>query len=308
MTVLVVAEHDHKTVRASTLSVITAAKKLSDTVTVLVAGYHCQLVADELTNYVNTVFYADAPCYEHALAETMASLIVGLAPEFSHVLMPATSFGKNILPRVAAVLDVGQVSDVIEIIDNSTYKRPIYAGNAIASVQSEDKIQLLTLRSSAFPRAEYAADKGAVMAVNTVVENTLSYFISKEQPIRNRPELASADTVISGGRGIKDRAMFERLEKIADTLGAAVGASRAAVDSGLAPNEYQVGQTGQIVSPKLYIALGISGAIQHVAGMKDSKVIVAINQDAQAPIFEIADYGLVADLEEILTEWEALLA
>ncbi len=304
MTVLVIAEHDNKILRATTLSVITAAKKLSDDVTVLVAGFHCSLVADALKNYVHTVLYADASCYEHQLVENMAELISDISSEFSHVLMPATSFGKNILPRVAAVLDVGQVSDVIEIIDNSTYKRPIYAGNAVASVHSEDEIQLLTIRSSAFPCAKFLENKGTVTPMNTLVENKLSYFISTQKSTGNRPDLASAEIVISGGRGIKDRAMFERLEKIADKLGAAVGASRAAVDSGLAPNDYQVGQTGQIVSPRLYFALGISGAIQHLAGMKDSKIVVAINKDPEAPIFEIADYGLVADLEEVLSEWE----
>lgn len=310
MSILVIAEHDNHKLRATTLTTLAAARQLQSDITVLVAGYQCAAVVEAIKSFgfISKLVVADAACYEHHLVESLAALIQSMAAPFTHVLAPSTTFGKDLMPRVAALLDFRQVSDVIAVLDNNTYKRPIYAGNAIATVQSCDPIQLVTVRPSAFDMVVPEAGDVSVETVDTTFDNTHTTFVSEEKHGGDRPELASADVVISGGRGVGDKATFDRLIAIADRMGAAVGASRAAVDSGLAPNDYQVGQTGQIVSPKLYIAIGISGAIQHLAGMKDSSVIVAINKDPDAPIFEVADYGLVADLEEVLPQWEAYLS
>lgn len=309
MTILVVAEHDQKQLKPSTLSAITAALKLGGDVKVLVAGYQCESVVQSLRAIagINEVLLADHEAYQHALAESFAPLIVHCAKDVTHVFAPATTFGKNILPRVAAFLDVAQVSDIIEIVDHQTYRRPIYAGNAIATVKSSDPVQVVTVRSTAFEPAAAGSTQAKLTTIDFIAENNLSTFISEELHGSDRPELTSADIVVSGGRGLQTKENFERLIKIADQMGAAIGASRAAVDSGMAPNDFQVGQTGQVVAPKLYFAVGISGAIQHLAGMKDSKIIVAINKDPDAPIFQIADYGLVADLQEVLPQWEAAL-
>jgi electron transfer flavoprotein alpha subunit len=309
MSILVIAEHDNKKLRATTLTTLDAARQFNSDIKVLVAGSQCDSVVTDLKQYgfISEVLVADHACFDHQLVEVVAPLIVECASQFTHILAPSTTFGKNVLPRVAALLDIGMVSDVISIVDNKTYKRPIYAGNAIAMVESANDIQLISIRPSAFNMVEAENGEVAVTALQNSFENHFSKFISEEKHGGDRPELASADIVISGGRGVGDKETFEKLIDIADRIGAAVGASRAAVDSGLAPNDFQVGQTGQIVSPKLYIAIGISGAIQHLAGMKDSSVIVAINKDPDAPIFEVADYGLVADLTEILPQWEAML-
>lgn len=309
MTILVVAEHDQQRTKPSTLSAITAASKLGDEVNVLVAGHECQSVAQELQSIegVSQVLLADHEVYRYPLAESFTPLILQCAKEVSHLLAPATTFGKNILPRVAASLNVGQVSDIIEVVDQQTYKRPIYAGNAIATVKSADSIQVITVRSSAFKTAIKGSSKADLINIDFVVDNKFSTFVSEELHGSDRPELSSADIVVSGGRGLQNKENFERLMEIAGQMGAAIGASRAAVDSGMAPNDFQVGQTGQVVAPKLYIAVGISGAIQHLAGMKDSKIIVAINKDPDAPIFQVADYGLVADLKDVLPQWEAIL-
>lgn len=311
MNILVVAEHDHGKLNAATLSTVAAALQLKQPVRILIAGKNCQAVADEASAVqgIEEVLIADNLCYEHALAESFAPLIAHLAVhDISHVLAPATTFGKNILPRAAALLNVGQVSDVIAIIDNHTYQRPIYAGNAIATVRVHDSVQMLTVRPTAFAPAALGNSKTAkITPIDFVAEQQSSQFVRMEEQSNERPDLSSAEIVIAGGRGMGDKAGFSRLIAIADRLHAAVGASRAAVDAGLAPNDWQVGQTGKIVAPKLYIALGISGAIQHLAGMKDSQTIVAINKDPDAPIFQVADYGLVADIPTVLNEWEHYL-
>lgn len=309
MSILVIAEHDNQNIKPSTLSVLSAAKALSAPIDVLVAGEGCDAVVAALSQYgdIACILQADDPVYAHPLAETLAPLIVSLADSKTHILAPATTFGKNILPRVAALLDVGQVSDVIAIHDAKTFLRPMYAGNVIAKVVSSDPIQVLTIRPTAFAPCLPGPGNVNVERVSTVIDNTVSHFMSREVSNSTRPDLSSAEIVVSGGRGLKNAETFARLTAIADRLGAAVGASRAAVDAGLAPNDQQVGQTGQVVAPKLYIAVGISGAIQHVAGMKDSQVIVAINKDPDAPIFQIADYGLVADLFDALPEIETVL-
>lgn len=305
--ILVIAEHNNQTLRPVTLNTLAAAQQLGDEIHVLLAGFECEPVLEELKKIdcISKLFFANAEDYQYPLAESLAPLIVEVGKTASHILAPATTFGKNVMPRVAAMLDVGQVSDIIEIIDPKTFKRPIYAGNAIATVQSSDPVQIITVRTTAFDPVTVREGKAEVVSIDFNQSNVLSTFIKADSEDSGRPELTSADVVISGGRGLKDKAGFERLEKIADKMGAAMGASRAAVDAGFAPNEYQVGQTGQIVAPKVYIAVGISGAIQHLAGMKDSKVIFAINKDPDAPIFEVADYGLVADIFTLLPEWEA---
>lgn len=309
MTILVIAEHDHKTLRATTLRALTAAKQLGADIHVLVMGYQCGGVVNQLkcVDSIGQIIVADQPAYEHQLAENLTSLVLSVVDAYTHVLVPGTSFGKNVLPRVAALKGCAQVSDVIEIIDATTFKRAIYAGSMIITVKSSALIQFLTIQCSHFVELKESAGDAPVKILDAVFENTLTTFISQEKAFSDRPELTSADIVISGGRGLSDKSTFDRLIAIADKMGAAIGASRAAVDAGLAPNEYQVGQTGQIVSPKLYIAVGISGAMQHLAGMKDSGVIVAINKDSDAPIFESADYGLVGDLEEVLPAWERYL-
>ena len=303
MSVLVVAEHDNESIKSSTLSTIAAAQQLGD-VTVLVAGHHAQTAAEAASQItgVQTVLHADAEYYAKPLAEEIAGAVVSVAHDYSHVLFPASTFGKNLMPRVAALLDVAPVSEIIEVVSDNTFKRPIYAGNAFATVECNEKIKVLTVRGTAFDAV--AADGGSaeIKTVDAAPAMNVSSFVSQELTESERPDLTDADVVVSGGRGLGSGENFELIEKLADKLGAAVGASRAAVDSGYVPNDYQVGQTGKIVAPKLYIAVGISGAIQHMAGMKDSKVIVAINKDEEAPIFQFADYGLVGDLFEILPE------
>lgn len=309
MSILVVAEHDNKQLKPATLNVITAACELGKQVTVLVAGYQCDDVVNAVARVsgVNEVLHIDDVGFQYDLAERQAELIVQHSEGKTHLLAPATTFGKNVMPRVAALLDVAQVSDVIAVVDSNTYKRPIYAGNAIATVKSHDPVQVLTVRPTNFVAAEPSSNTANIKTIDTNINSGLSEFIKEELHGGDRPELTAADIVISGGRGLQSKETFERLAHIADRLGAAIGASRAAVDGGLAPNDWQVGQTGKVVAPQLYIAVGISGAIQHLAGMKDSKIIVAINKDPDAPIFQIADYGLVADLFEVLPEWEATL-
>jgi electron transfer flavoprotein alpha subunit len=307
-TVLVVAEHDNASLKAATRNVVTAAAKLGD-VHVLVAGAGARPAAEQAAKVagVTKVLLADAPELAHQLAENVAPVVAALAPSYSHVLFPATSAGKNTAPRVAALIDAQQISEIIAVESADTFKRPIYAGNAIATVQSSDPVKIITVRGTAF---DAAAAEGGSAAIETVAgkgDAGVSSFVGQELSKSERPELTSARRIISGGRGMQSGENFHLLETIADKIGAAVGASRAAVDAGFVPNDYQVGQTGKVVAPDLYIAVGISGAIQHLAGMKDSKVIVAINKDAEAPIFQIADYGLVGDLFKILPELAAEL-
>ena len=304
MSVLVLAEHDNKEIKPSTLNTVTAAAKLGGDVVLLVAGSGCADAGAAAAKIkgVSKVLVADSPAYAHHLAENVAPLVVGLAPNYSHVLAPASTYGKNIMPRVAALLDVGQVSDISGIESPDTFVRPIYAGNAMATVQSKDKIKVVTVRSTSFDAAPAEGGSAAVENATAGNDAGLTQFLRLESQKSERPELTTARIVISGGRGMQAGDNFKMLEAIADKLGAAVGASRAAVDAGFVPNDYQVGQTGKIVAPELYIAVGISGAIQHLAGMKDSKVIVAINKDEEAPIFQVADYGLVADLFKALPE------
>ncbi len=309
MAVLVIAEHDNSEVKPSTRNIITAAKALNaGEVAVLVAGAGCASAAKQAAAIagVSKVLQCDDTVYQHFLAENMATLIASIAKNYSHVLVPATTFGKDFMPRVAALLDVAQISDVMKVISADTFLRPIYAGNALATVQSADKIKVMTVRPSNFDKA---GDGGSAAVENLggKGDGGLSSFVNSERTKSDRPELTAAKIVISGGRGFGSGEKFKMLESLADKLGAAIGASRAAVDAGYVPNDYQVGQTGKVVAPDLYIAIGISGAIQHLAGMKDSKVIVAINKDENAPIFEIADYGLVGDLFEVVPALEKLL-
>ena len=303
MPILILADHDNATLKPATAHAVTAAAKLGGDVHLLVAGRNAAPAAEQAAKLagVAKVLLADDAAYEHALAEPVAALLVSLAPGYSHVLAAATSVGKNVLPRVAALLDVAMISDITAVVSADTFERPIYAGNAIATVQSADAVKVVTVRTTAFEAAA-ATNSAAVESVAAVADPALSSFVSAELSKSERPELTSARIVISGGRGMQSGDNFPLLEAIADKLGAAVGASRAAVDAGFVPNDYQVGQTGKIVAPELYVAVGISGAIQHLAGMKDSKVIVAINKDEEAPIFQVADYGLVADLFKVLPE------
>lgn len=304
MAILVIAEHDTASLKSSTLNTISAAAKLGSDIHVLVAGNGSSTAAQAAASVqgVTKVFHADAAEYAHDLPETLAPLVVNIADQYSHILAPATTFGKNLLPRVAGIKDLQQISEVIEIIDADTFKRPVYAGNAIATVKSSDKIKLLTIRTTGFDAAETSGGSASVEAVSGTGASDLSKFVGQELTKSERPDLTAAKVVISGGRGVGSAENFKIIETLADKIGAAVGASRAAVDSGYAPNDYQVGQTGKVVAPQLYVAIGISGAIQHLAGMKDSKTIVAINKDPDAPIFQIADYGLVADLFEATKE------
>ena len=308
MSVLVIAEHDNRTLKGATLHAVTAAREIAEKagsdVHMLVAGTGCRGVADAAAQVagVAKVLLADDPAYDHGLAETWAPLIVKLAANYSHVLAPTTTFGKNLMPRVAALLDVMQISDISAVVSPDTFVRPIYAGNALATVQSRDPVKIATVRGTAFAPAEAAGGSAAIEAVEGAGAAGISEFVRAELSKSERPELTSARVIISGGRGMQSGDNFPLLERVADRLGAAVGASRAAVDAGFVPNDYQVGQTGKIVAPELYIAVGISGAIQQLAGMKDSKVIVAINKDDEAPIFQIADYGLVGDLFKVLPE------
>jgi electron transfer flavoprotein alpha subunit len=308
MGVLVFAEHDNHTLKPATLNTITAALALGEP-TVLVVGADCRSAAEAAAKVagVAKVLIADASFYAHPLAETAAPLIADLASGFSHLLAPATTTGKNIMPRVAALLDVAMLSDISGIVDADTFIRPIYAGNALAKVQSSDGIKVGTVRATAFDAAPAQGGSAAIEAISPGKDPGLSRFIGQELTKSERPELTAARIVISGGRGMGNGENFKLLEAVADKLGAAVGASRAAVDAGFVPNDYQVGQTGKVVAPELYIAVGISGAIQHLAGMKDSKIIVAINKDEEAPIFQVADYGLVADLFQALPELAAEL-
>lgn len=304
MNILVIAEHDNTTLKNATLHTLAAASQLHQEIDVLVMGANCDKAAAQATQleFVKKVLLANNEVYDHQLAENCAALIADIGKSYDYILAPATTFGKNILPRTAALLNVAMLSDVMQIISADTFVRPIYAGNVMATVQSTDQIKLLTIRTTAFPAVNQSQQAATIEAVNNVIPNTLSKFESQSLTKSERPELTSAKIVISGGRGLKSAENFHLLEGIADQLNAALGASRAAVDAGFAPNDYQVGQTGKIVAPDLYIAVGISGAIQHLAGMKDSKVIVAINNDPDAPIFQVADYALVGDLFKVLPE------
>jgi electron transfer flavoprotein alpha subunit len=305
MAALVVAEHDNAALKPATLNAVAAAREIAgQDVDLLVAGKDCHAVAEAAAAVagVKKVLLADDTAYDHGLAENVAPLLVKLAESYSHLLAPATTSGKNLMPRVAALLDVMQISDISEVVSPDTFVRPIYAGNALATVQSKDPIKVITVRGTAFPPGEATGGSAAIETLASTGTAGLSEFLGAELSKSERPELTSARIIISGGRGMQSGDNFHLLEKVADKLGAAVGASRAAVDAGFVPNDYQVGQTGKIVAPELYIAVGISGAIQHLAGMKDSKVIVAINKDEEAPIFQIADYGLVGDLFKILPE------
>ena len=310
MATLVVAEHDNKELNSATLAVVTAATKIGADVDVLVAGEGCGAVAEAAAKVegVRKVRLADAAHYANRLAEPMAALIVKLASDYEAVLAVANTNGKNYMPRAAALLDVAQLSDIIAVESNDTFVRPIYAGNALATVQSSDKVKIITVRTTTFPKAAAEGGSAAVEPVDAVEDPGISSFVRDELSKSERPELTAARVVVSGGRGMQNGENFEMLNKVADILGAAVGASRAAVDAGYVPNDFQVGQTGKVVAPELYIAVGISGAIQHLAGMKDSKVIVAINKDEEAPIFQVADYGLVADLFKAVPELEQELA
>jgi electron transfer flavoprotein alpha subunit len=309
MTTLVIAEHDNASIKSATRNTITAAAELGAEITLLVVGSDCQAAANEAASIagVAKVLVADAAVYAHQLPEAVAPLIAQVASNFSHILTPATTTGKNLTPRVAALLGVSQISDIVTIKSTDTFVRPIYAGSALATVQSGDAIKVITVRTTAYAEASAEGGSASVDAVDTVIEQSVASFVSEELSVSERPSLSAASIIISGGRGMQSGDNFVLLEKVADKLGAGIGASRAAVDAGFVPNDYQVGQTGKIVAPDLYIAVGISGAIQHLAGMKDSKVIVAINKDGEAPIFQVADYGLVADLFVALPELEAAL-
>jgi electron transfer flavoprotein alpha subunit len=310
MTTLLLAEHDNKSLKDSTSKALTAAKALGGDVHILVAGKDAKAVADAAAKLdgVKKVLLAEAPAYEHALAEPLAALIVSLAGSYDAFAAPATNNGKNVMPRVAALLDVMQISDVSKIVAPDTFERPVYAGNAIQTVKSKDAKKVLTIRTSTF-QASGEGGSAPVETAAAAADPGISSFVGEELSKSDRPELTSAKIIISGGRAMQSRDNFAKyIEPVADKLGAAVGASRAAVDAGYAPNDWQVGQTGKVVAPELYIAVGISGAIQHLAGMKDSKVIVAINKDEEAPIFQVADYGLVADLYQAMPELEAELA
>ncbi len=313
MAILVIAEHDNATLKPSTLNTVMAARQLSDAgagdITILVAGAGCAAVGEAAATVdgVAKVLVADDAGLEHGLAENLANLVIGLAGDYSHVLAPATTSGKNFMPRVAASLDLQQISEISAVVDADTFIRPIYAGNALATVKSADATKIITVRITTFDAAPATGGNATVEAVSAAADSGLSRFVSRAESSTDRPELTAARVVISGGRGMASGENYALIEPIADKLGAAMGASRAAVDAGFVPNDWQVGQTGKVVAPELYIAIGISGAIQHLAGMKDSKVIVAINKDEEAPIFQVADYGLVADLFKALPELDAEL-
>ena len=304
MSTLVIAEHDNTNLKPATLNTVAAANAIGGAVHILVAGNSCQSVADEAAavDGVEKVILADDSAYENQLAESIANLIKSISTDYSHILAPATTFGKNVLPRLSALLDVQQISEITEVVSEDTFKRPIYAGSCIATVKSSDATKVITVRATAFDPVNASGGSASIESISADGVSDLSSFLNEEIAQSDRPELTAAGIVISGGRGMQSGDNFHLLETIADKLGAAVGASRAAVDAGFVPNDYQVGQTGKIVAPDLYIAVGISGAIQHLAGMKDSKVIVAINKDEDAPIFQVADYGLVADLFNALPE------
>ena len=304
MNILVVAEHDNNEIKGSTLNTVAAASEIGADISILVAGSESSSVAEQAAKIsgITSIIYVDDPIYKNFLAEDLGNLVVSIADGFNYILAPATTFGKNFLPRVAAKLDVQQISDIISVEDSDTFKRPIYAGSCIATVKSTDSIKVITVRTTAFD-ASPLTDSSVKVDVGTVLDPlNKANFVSDEIAESDRPELTAADVIVSGGRALGSSENFKIIEALADKLGAAVGASRAAVDAGYVPNDYQVGQTGKIVAPTLYIAIGISGAIQHLAGMKDSKVIVAINKDEDAPIFQVADYGLVGDLFEAVPE------
>jgi electron transfer flavoprotein alpha subunit len=302
MVALVIAEHDNASVKGSTLNTVTAAAQCGGDVHVLIAGANCGAAAEQAAQIagVSKVLVADAPYFADGLAENVAEQALAIAGNYSHILAPATAFGKNILPRVAAKLDVAQISEITKVDAPDTFERPIYAGNAIATVQSSDKVKVITVRTTGFDAAAATGGSAAVEQLASVADTGKSSFVGRELAKSDRPELTAAKIIVSGGRGMGSGENFKLLEPLADKLGAAMGASRAAVDAGFVPNDWQVGQTGKIVAPQLYIAVGISGAIQHLAGMKDSKTIVAINKDPEAPIFSVADYGLVGDLFEVV--------
>ncbi|MDN2664582.1 FAD-binding protein [Psychromonas sp. 14N.309.X.WAT.B.A12] len=308
MTILIIAEHDNSSLKEITLNTITAATQIGGDIDLLIAGEDCAAAAEAAAKIsgVTRVLVADQACYNGQLAENMAALIMSMASNYSHILAPSTANGKNVLPRVAAKLDVSVLSDIISVESPDTFKRSIYAGNIIATLQSLDPIKLLTVRGTSFSPAEQNGS-AFIKVVDGAFDEALSLFINNDSVVNERPELTSAKIVISGGRGMQNGENFSMLEKVADKVGAAVGATRAAVDAGFVPNDMQVGQTGKIVAPDLYIAVGISGAIQHLAGMKESKVIVAINKDPEAPIFQVADYGIVSDLFDTLPELENAL-
>lgn len=309
MSNLVIVEHDNNEIAAATLHTITAAQQIGGDIDLLIAGENCAAVADSAAKIagISVVKVADNKMFAHHQAENLATLIVEMAKAYSHVLTAATTFGKNVLPRAAALLDVAQISEIVEVKSADTFIRPIYAGNALATVQSSDAIKLITVRVISFEAAAASGGSATIEAISGGVDTGLSSWVSQAVSSSDRVELTSAKIVISGGRGMQNGENFAMLQAVADKLGAAVGASRAAVDSGFVPNDFQVGQTGKVIAPDLYIAVGISGAIQHLAGMKESKVIVAINNDSEAPIFQVADYGLVADLFEAIPELEAAL-
>jgi electron transfer flavoprotein alpha subunit len=303
MSVLVIAEHDNASLKPATLNTVAAAAKIGGDVAVLVAGAGCEAAAKAAAAIagVAKVLRADAPQHKDGLAENLAALVVALAPGYTHVLAPATSFGKNVMPRIAALLDVAQISDIVAVVSPDTFVRPIYAGNALATVQSRDKVKIITVRTTGFDAAA-SGGAAAIESAQAVADTGMSSLVGRALTKTERPELTSARAIVSGGRGMGSGDNFKLLEPLADKLHAAMGASRAAVDAGFVPNDWQVGQTGKIVAPDLYVAVGISGAIQHLAGMKDSRVIVAINKDEEAPIFQVADYGIVGDLFQIVPE------
>jgi electron transfer flavoprotein alpha subunit len=310
MTILVIAEHDNATVKGATLHTVAAAQKMGGDVHVLIAGHNAQAAADAAVKIagVSKVLLADAPQLAAGLAENVEATVLEIAKDYSHIVAPATAYGKNIAPRVAAKLDVAQISEITAVVSPDTFERPIYAGNAIATVQSADPIKVVTVRATGFDAVAAEGGSAAIEKIDAAAERGISQFVNREVTKLDRPELTSAQIVVSGGRGLGSGENYQSvLVPLADKLGAALGASRAAVDAGYVPNDYQVGQTGKIVAPQLYVAVGISGAIQHLAGMKDSKVIVAINKDPEAPIFSVADYGLVGDLFALVPELVAEL-
>ena len=309
MSILVIAEHDNTNLKGSTLNTITAASLLDGEISLLIAGSNMNSVVEEAQKIdgVSKILTCDSDSYSNSIAEDLSSLIIANSDGYTHILAPATTFGKNLMPRISAKLDSQQISDIISVESADTFKRPIYAGSCIATVKSNDAVKIITVRSTAFDSATLNNSGIEVVDINDEGSSGISKFVGEELAQSDRPELTAANIVISGGRGMQSGDNFHLLDSIADKLGAAVGASRAAVDAGFVPNDYQVGQTGKIVAPDLYIAVGISGAIQHLAGMKDSKVIVAINKDEDAPIFQVADYGLVADLFNALPELDSAL-
>ncbi|CAB3760179.1 electron transfer flavoprotein subunit alpha/FixB family protein [Paraburkholderia solisilvae] len=305
MTILIIAEHDNASVKAATLNTVAAAQKIGGDIHLLVAGHDAQDAAEAAAKIagVSKVLLADAPQLADGLAENIEATVLSVASAYSHILAPATAYGKNIAPRVAAKLDVAQISEITAVVSADTFERPIYAGNAIATVQSGDPIKVITVRATGFDPVKAGGGSASIEAIAAAADAGISQLVSRELTKLERPELTSANVIVSGGRGLGSAENYTKvLEPLADKLGAALGASRAAVDAGFAPNDYQVGQTGKIVAPQLYVAVGISGAIQHLAGMKDAKVIVAINKDEEAPIFSVADYGIVGDLFTLVPE------